>query len=214
MSLPESLRDGSSKPSSPVAAQPSQDLQRPRSTDERPPRQPLPSSPASSLEVVSPPPLRPSPSLSYTPYKSSRNGETSYSSDMLAPSPTRQTPSGQPSPRIMQQSDSMTSFETPPRNQTPSPYIPEQDAARDELMGVLSALRACDATDMTSKLYLGAQLHRLLIESEAPTQACNDFREAAGFLIIVQTFSALGQTVYKNEQDTQEDDHSNERLRR
>lgn len=113
----------------------------------------------------------------------------------------------------MQQSDSMTSFETPPRNQTPSPYIPEQDAARDELMGVLSALRACDATDMTSKLYLGAQLHRLLIESEAPTQACNDFREAAGFLIIVQTFSALGQTVYKNEQDTQEDDHSNERLR-
>lgn len=56
------------------------------------------------------------------------------------------------SPRLMSNSDSTTSFATPPRDRSPSPYIPERDATRDELMGVLMAFRACDSGDLTSKV--------------------------------------------------------------
>lgn len=56
------------------------------------------------------------------------------------------------SPRLMSNSESASSFATPPRDRSPSPYIPERDVTRDELMGVLMAFRACDPDDLTSKV--------------------------------------------------------------
>lgn len=56
------------------------------------------------------------------------------------------------SPRIMTTSDSATSFATPLRDRSPSPYFPERDEIRDELMGVLTAFRACDPADLEVKV--------------------------------------------------------------
>lgn len=132
------------------------------------------------------------------------------SSDTLAAAarsteqPQPQSPS--PSPRLMMPSSSSTSLgsmaSTPGRERSPSPYIPERNAERDELMAVVSALRTCDADDLTSKLHLGVQIHRLLVQSSKPAQARDDFREAGGFLDLVQILSTLGQSARQAEEQS------------
>lgn len=68
---------------------------------------------------------------------------------------------------------------------------------RDELLSVLEALHGCPAGDLQTKLHLGGHLHRMLVEgtsSSAPAQTRSyrdDFREAGGFLVVVQLISTL-----------------------
>lgn len=117
------------------------------------------------------------------------------------------------STRTMNTSDSMTSIAT--TTSPPSPYIPERDSTRDELMGVLLAFRACDPNDLASKLHLGSQTHRLIIEGFETDHVKDDFREAGGFLVIVQMLSSLDQSVVKGDIiiDKCQEGDAHERLR-
>ncbi len=68
---------------------------------------------------------------------------------------------------------------------------------RDELLSVLEALHRCPAADLQTKLHLGGHLHRMLVEgtsTSAPARAHSyrdDFREAGGFLVVIQLISTL-----------------------
>lgn len=95
--------------------------------------------------------LHASPSLLSSP--PSGKGSSAEDANSLGKSSSfSYTPYVSRSPRLMQQSDSLASFGTPPRDRSPSPYVPERDSLRDELMGVLMAFRACDPIDLTSKV--------------------------------------------------------------
>ena len=68
---------------------------------------------------------------------------------------------------------------------------------RDELMSVLEALHRCSASDLQTKLHLGGHLHRMLVEgtsTSAPAHTHSyrdDFRDAGGFLVVIQLISTL-----------------------
>ncbi|GAC92926.1 hypothetical protein PHSY_000485 [Pseudozyma hubeiensis SY62] len=68
---------------------------------------------------------------------------------------------------------------------------------RDELLAVLEALHRCPASDLQTKLHLGGHLHRMLIEGISTSASArahcyrDDFRQAGGFLVVVQLISAL-----------------------
>ncbi|UZJ53931.1 hypothetical protein CBS101457_003251 [Exobasidium rhododendri] len=128
----------------------------------------------------------------------------------------RPSPAARPS-RTMPQSDSLTSLDSPLKDRSLSPYIPQGDSMRDELVSVIMTFQSCDPSDLTSKLHLGSQVHRLLVEGSSDTHIKDDFREAGGFLVIVQMLSTMDQTVGVNhaeggEKDDQQDD-IHERLR-
>lgn len=68
---------------------------------------------------------------------------------------------------------------------------------RDELLSVLEALHRCAPDDLQTKLHLGGHLHRMLVEGtshSAPPRAHSyrdDFRQAGGFLVVIQLISTL-----------------------
>ena len=88
---------------------------------------------------------------------------------------------------------------------TPNASDPFRDTSsgsfeRDQLLSVLEALHRCSPTDLQSKLHLGGHLHRLLVEgtsNSAPARAHSyrdEFRQAGGFLVVVQLISTLDGT--------------------
>ncbi|PWN49383.1 beach-domain-containing protein [Violaceomyces palustris] len=112
---------------------------------------------------------------------------------------------------------------------SPSP-TPSRAAERDELLSVLEAIHRCEPTDLTTKLHLGGHIHRLLVEGSHGGGSKDDFREAGGFLVVVQLLSSLESTsprpaskpteaatadepTHNNASETEQQDEMHERLR-
>ncbi len=80
-----------------------------------------------------------------------------------------------------------------PRQDSTSPSI-----ERDSLLSVLEALHRCSAADLQTKLHLGGQLYRMLVEGSSTSAHArthsyrHDFREAGGFLVVIQLISTIG----------------------
>ncbi|KAJ1025084.1 hypothetical protein NDA18_004368 [Ustilago nuda] len=78
---------------------------------------------------------------------------------------------------------------------------------RDELLSVLEALHRCAASDLQAKLHLGGHLHRLLVEGTSTTAPAHThsyrdhFREAGGFLVVVQLILTLHNQQTRTEPD-------------
>lgn len=86
-----------------------------------------------------------------------------------------------------------------PNKDTSDPFHDHSSRSlqRDELLSVLEALHRCSARDLPTKLHLGGHLHRMLVEGisfAAPARAHgyrDDFRQAGGFIVVVQLISTL-----------------------
>ncbi|TKY89529.1 hypothetical protein EX895_001314 [Sporisorium graminicola] len=130
------------------------------------------------------------------------------------PSPMPESSVGSPmssahisSPAMQPSSSSLWS--QPPTVQSSDPFrdTSSRSFERDELLSVLEALHRCSATDLQTKLHLGGHLHRLLVEgtsTSAPARVHgyrDDFREAGGFLVVIQLISTLDCTQPPSEAD-------------
>ncbi|PWY97683.1 beach-domain-containing protein [Testicularia cyperi] len=114
---------------------------------------------------------------------------------LAPPSPLPESSVGSPISNSNSPSLAATRWSSHPRSSNTSFDQPDHTSARhserDELLSILEALHRCSADDLITKLHLGGHLHRLLIEGTQGRSHRDDFREAGGFLVIIQLLSGL-----------------------
>ena len=133
-----------------------------------------------------------------------RRDATSSPNLLPPPSPAPDSSVGSPmssahanSPGMQPSSSSLWNHQPAMESNDPFKDTSPRSLERDELLSVLEALHRCPATDLQTKLHLGGHLHRMLVEgisASGPSRAHSyrdDFREAGGFLVVIQLISTL-----------------------